>query len=164
MCEVEVEVTDEATNDSYVTSEYIDLTGTESQLDFLRRSLNDGELISAETTIAGLEIVEDVPVEGGGETVAQAVLPAEGEELVFLPASRRRYRHRKRALEEEELDEDEIDEPSRRKRRKLASYIGTKEVLVGKFNGFYAVGKGMIDGKNIIIVSIELSKHFARFH
>lgn len=91
---------------------YINLVGTDDQLASLRRSLNSGELVSAEMTIVGLTIQDNIPEEGGDVT-SEAVLPPESDgSFVFQPSVRRRN-----------LGE--------RQERKLATYEGTKQVLAG---------------------------------
>ncbi len=91
---------------------YIDLVGTDNQIASLRQSLNSGEFVSAEMTIVGLNIQDNVP-EDGGDVTSEAVLPPESEgSFVFQQSVRRRNL-------------------SERQERKLATYEGTKQILAG---------------------------------
>ena len=102
------------------TGEYLPLVGTPDQLSSLRTSLNNGDLISAETTIAGLVVRDNVPIDGGDVT-SEVVLP-DGGDFVFQSVARR-------TLQKSTRDTTQREQHRQRERR-TAVYEGVKEFLV----------------------------------
>ena len=108
--------------------------GTPEQIDQLRNSLNYGDFVSAETTIAGLTEADLVSVEvpgvGGGNAFAENNSTAFVEEAVSLPLGALTFkpgngRHSLRKLAAAGAEDDQS-------RRHLATYLGDKKVLFVK--------------------------------
>ena len=93
------------------TGEYLPLSGTDDQLMSLRQSLNNGELVSAETTIEGLTMSENIPADGGKATT-EVIIPSGNIVLKQGTSARRKLANKDN------------------RHRRLAIYEGIKEILV----------------------------------
>ena len=95
------------------------LIGTEKQLSIMRRALQSGRLVSAESTLVGLtdDNVQTVNYIANAEAETVVVLP---DVLEFIPSGDVAANSTRRRTEE------------RNRRRGLASYTGEKKVLFVK--------------------------------
>ena len=102
------------------SGQYLPVEASDAQLQHLRQKLNEGELVSAETTIEGMVLVENID-EGNNTSSTVATLPS--GDIILKPGSGQSSINKQRR----NLN---LIQQNHHQHRKLAVYEGQKQVLV----------------------------------
>ena len=102
------------------SGQYLPVQASDDQLQHLRQKLNEGELVSAETTIEGMVLVENIDE---GNNTSNTVATLTSGDIILKPGSgQNSINKRRRNLS--------LIQKNNHQHRKLAVYEGQKQVLV----------------------------------